>query len=156
MAKCFSMIHGRPAEQFQTHFQGRSQTLNLGWAREEHNISSFFLILRLFSPIFPQFFIFFLNVVSWWAARPPRKALTAPLLTFPSFILLIQKCPCSVSDYCTSGTWHHDFRDSLMVPSIPTVVSARFRATVGEVEGHSTIKLFATYLSILHIPILLF
>ena len=35
--------------------QGRSQTLNLGWAREEH-----FLILLLFSPIF--FLTFFLNL----------------------------------------------------------------------------------------------
>ena len=56
---------------------------------QERNISSFFLILLLFSPIFPQFFlIFFLNLVLWvcgsstWeglqatplAARPPVKA----------------------------------------------------------------------------------
>ena len=32
--------------------QERSQTLNLGWAREEH-----FLIILLFSPIFTQFFL---------------------------------------------------------------------------------------------------
>ena len=39
--------------------QGRSQIFNLGWAREDH-----FLILLLFSSIFPVFFlIFFLNLM---------------------------------------------------------------------------------------------
>ena len=50
--------------------QGRNQTLNLRWEREEH-----FLISPLFSPVFPQFFlIFFLNLVLRSGGSPTLKA----------------------------------------------------------------------------------
>ena len=52
--------------------QGRSQTVNLGWAREEHFLK--FLILLLFSSIFPKFFlIFFLNLMLRVGGSPTRK-----------------------------------------------------------------------------------
>ena len=50
-------------------------SINLGWAKEEY-----FLILLLYSPIFPPFFlIFFLNLVLR-VGSTPGKALATPLI----------------------------------------------------------------------------
>ena len=60
--------------------RGRSQTLNLGWARDVH-----FLICPHFSIIFSPFFLNLSSFSSsiWssgWAAWPPGKALAMPLV----------------------------------------------------------------------------
>ena len=80
--------------------QGRSQTLNPGWARKQHFLN--------FSSILLDFLSSFLNFSSsiWgsgWAGRPPGKALATPLkcsatnigqIAIHLFILEMQKRLC--------------------------------------------------------------